>query len=164
MVEFITSQHFSNKPSNWNNVAAASTDTTVFGSNITSSKYKEPKTTFRAANDTIKVNLSDYLLIDGQISNLLGIIVHAYIPMWCSDRQSRYEWNPVHVLAMNHWTCWKNMHFGIDKFCVNAILCPMPLLKHRNFAPPRRMSCKCIVVWLAIFSWKKNYFQSILAK
>lgn len=44
----MTSQHFSIKPSNCSNADAANTDTTFLGSNVTSSKYKEPNTIFKA--------------------------------------------------------------------------------------------------------------------
>lgn len=51
IVEFMTSQHFSIRPSNWSTAAAANTDTTWFGSSVTSSKYKDPNTTLRAKNE-----------------------------------------------------------------------------------------------------------------
>lgn len=56
IVEFMTSQHFSIKPSNWSNAAAASTDTTVFGSSVTSSKYSDPNTIFNANFKIKKIN------------------------------------------------------------------------------------------------------------
>lgn len=50
IVEFITSQHFSMRPSNCSKAAAANTETTVFGSSVTSSRYSEPNTIFNANN------------------------------------------------------------------------------------------------------------------
>lgn len=73
IVEFITSQHFSKSPSSWKIVAAAKTETTVLGSSITSSRYKEPNTMFKAVvlfKRTInwtrlwEQRANDYYLID----------------------------------------------------------------------------------------------------
>lgn len=52
MDSFMTSAHRSMSPSSWNRVAVAKVEIMSLGSNVISSRYKDPNTVNRAARGT----------------------------------------------------------------------------------------------------------------